>query len=132
MLDRLVLTPMEINPITKKYPWFAAGILLLFGLQPSGILFEKAWAGGTPFLLQGECAGISSIDSLIQHDSLFGKIMGDQVRALCLILLSYLAKPHGQQRGLSEQVLDLIQPTIPERFVGDIDPEPTEDILRGI
>jgi len=53
MLDRLVLTPMEINPITKKYPWFAAGILLLFGLQPSGILFEKAWAGGAPFLLLG-------------------------------------------------------------------------------
>jgi hypothetical protein len=53
MLDRLVLTPMEINPITKKYPWFAAGTLLLFGLQPSGILFEKAWAGGTPFLLLG-------------------------------------------------------------------------------
>ncbi len=53
MLDRLVLTPMEINPITKKYAWFAAGILLLFGLQPSGILFEKAWAGGAPFLLLG-------------------------------------------------------------------------------
>ena len=53
MFDRLVLTPMEINPITKKYPWFAAGILLLFGLQPSGILFEKAWAGGAPFLLLG-------------------------------------------------------------------------------
>jgi hypothetical protein len=53
MLDRLVLTPMEINPITKKYPWFAAVILLLFGLQPSGILFEKAWAGGAPFLLLG-------------------------------------------------------------------------------
>jgi hypothetical protein len=73
-----------------------------------------------------------SIDSLIQHDSLFGKVMGDQVRALCLILLSYLTKPHGQQRGLSEQVLDLIQPTIPERSIGDIDSEPTEDILRGI
>ena len=53
MFDRLVLTPMEINPLTKKYPWFAAGILLLFGLQPSGILFEKAWAGGAPFLLLG-------------------------------------------------------------------------------
>jgi hypothetical protein len=53
MFDRLVLTPMEINPLTKKYPWFAAGILLLFGLQPSGILFEKAWDGGSPFLLLG-------------------------------------------------------------------------------
>ena len=53
MFDRLALTPMEINPLTKKYPWFAAGILLLFGLQPSGIMFEKAWAGGAPFLLLG-------------------------------------------------------------------------------
>jgi hypothetical protein len=53
ILDRLVLTPMEVNPVTKKYPWFAAVILLLFGLQPSGILFEKAWAGGAPFLLLG-------------------------------------------------------------------------------
>lgn len=51
MLDRLVLTPMEINPAMKKYPWVAAGILLVFGLQPTGILFERAWTGGLPFLL---------------------------------------------------------------------------------
>ena len=24
MLDRLILTPMEINPVMKKFPWFAA------------------------------------------------------------------------------------------------------------
>jgi hypothetical protein len=51
MLDRLVLTPMELNPAMKKVPWFAAGILLLFGLQPSGLLFKEAWLGGLPFLL---------------------------------------------------------------------------------
>ncbi len=53
IMDRLVLTPMEINPAMKKYPWFAAGVLLLFGLEPSGILFKSAWTGGWPLLLLG-------------------------------------------------------------------------------
>jgi len=53
LLDRLVLTPMEINPAIKKYPWFALGLLLVFGLQPSGILFAKAWYGALPYLLLG-------------------------------------------------------------------------------
>jgi hypothetical protein len=53
MADRLVLTPMEINPAMKKYPWFAAGVLVLFGLQPSGLLFGPAWSGGWPFLVLG-------------------------------------------------------------------------------
>ncbi len=51
MLDRLILTPMEINPAMKKFPWFAGGTLLLFGLQPQGILFKNAFFGGLPFLL---------------------------------------------------------------------------------
>ena len=51
MLDRLVLTPMEINPAMQKFPWIAAGILLIFGLQPSGILFRQAWSNSLPFLL---------------------------------------------------------------------------------
>ncbi len=51
ILDRLILTPMEINPAMKKFPWLAAGILLLFGLQPSGIQFSQAWHNGWPFLL---------------------------------------------------------------------------------
>ena len=53
MLDRLVLTPMEINPAMKKFPWVAAGILLIFGLQPSGLLFKEAWVNGLPFQLLG-------------------------------------------------------------------------------
>jgi len=56
LFDRLVLTPMEINPFMKKYPWFAAAVLLIFGLQPSGILFQQAWIGGLPFLLLGLAA----------------------------------------------------------------------------
>jgi len=51
MLDRLVLTPMEINPAMKKFPWLAGGILLIFGLQPQGLLFKQAWFGGLPFLV---------------------------------------------------------------------------------
>jgi CO dehydrogenase/acetyl-CoA synthase delta subunit len=53
ILDRLVLTPMEINPAMKKYPWFAAAVLLIFGLGPTGILFKDAWNHGLPFLLLG-------------------------------------------------------------------------------
>lgn len=56
MLDRLILTPMEINPSMKKFPLFALIALILFGLQPSGILFKDAWAGGLPFLLLGLAA----------------------------------------------------------------------------
>jgi len=53
MMDRIILTPMEINPAMKKFPWFAGGVLILFGLQPSGILFKSAWTGGMPFLALG-------------------------------------------------------------------------------
>lgn len=53
MLDRLALAPMEINPFMKKYLWFAAGVLVLFGFQREGILFSRAWDGGLPFLLLG-------------------------------------------------------------------------------
>lgn len=53
MLDRLELTPMEINPAMKRFPLFALIILLISGLQPSGILFRDAWTGGLPFLVLG-------------------------------------------------------------------------------
>jgi acetyl-CoA decarbonylase/synthase complex subunit gamma len=53
MLDRLVLTPMEINPAMKKFPWVVAIILLVFGLQPSGLLFKEAWFNGLPYQLLG-------------------------------------------------------------------------------
>ncbi len=52
--DRIVLTPMEINPAIKKYyPWFALIVLITFGIQPSGILFGDALTGGFPFLILG-------------------------------------------------------------------------------
>ena len=51
--DRLVLTPMEINPAMKKYPLFAVIVLFLFGLNPEGIIFADAIKGGLPFLILG-------------------------------------------------------------------------------
>ncbi len=51
LMQRLILTPMELNPALKKYPLAALIILLLFGLEPSGIIFRSAWLGGWPFLL---------------------------------------------------------------------------------
>jgi len=54
VIDRLILTPMEINPAMKKYyPWFGLIILAVFGLQPQGLLFRDALTGGLPFLLLG-------------------------------------------------------------------------------
>jgi hypothetical protein len=50
-IQRLILTPMELNPALKKYPLAALIILLIFGLEPSGIIFQSAWLGGWPFLL---------------------------------------------------------------------------------
>jgi hypothetical protein len=59
MADRLVLTPMEINPAMKKYPLFCLIVMILFGLQPSGILFKDMWFGGLPFLILGLTAVFS-------------------------------------------------------------------------
>jgi hypothetical protein len=53
LVDRFVLTPMEVNPAMRKFPLYALAVLLLFGLQPEGILFEPAWLGGLPFLMLG-------------------------------------------------------------------------------
>ena len=53
MIQRLVLTPLELNPALKMYPWFALSVLILFGLDPTGIIFRKAWFEGWPFLVLG-------------------------------------------------------------------------------
>ena len=53
-IDRLILTPMEINPVMKKYyPRYALLMFAVFGLQPGGIVFKDALSGGLPFLLLG-------------------------------------------------------------------------------
>ncbi len=53
MLDRLVLTPMELTPAFLKFLIFAIIVLLFFGLEPAGILFKNAWGSGMPFLFLG-------------------------------------------------------------------------------
>jgi len=53
MMDRFILTPMEIRPAMKYFPLFALAVFVLFGLQPSGVLFRDAWVRGYPFLLLG-------------------------------------------------------------------------------
>jgi len=57
--DRLILTPMEINPAIKKFPLFTLIVLLIFGLHPAGILFADALIGGLPFLVLGFAALLS-------------------------------------------------------------------------
>ena len=57
--DRLVLTPMEINPALKIFLLYAIIILVIFGIQPSSILFRDAWNGGEPFLILGISTGIA-------------------------------------------------------------------------
>jgi len=52
-LDRLVLTPMELNPAMKRFPLFALAVLLIFGLDPTGISFGGAVSNGWPFLTLG-------------------------------------------------------------------------------
>lgn len=59
VMDRLVLTPMEIIPAMKKYPLYALLMLIVFGLQPSGIIFRDAVVSGFPFLIIGLVAIIS-------------------------------------------------------------------------
>ncbi|MCP4135780.1 MAG: acetyl-CoA synthase subunit gamma [bacterium] len=53
MKDRVVLTPMELNPVLKKFPLYAAILLILFGLRPEGIMFKDALSGSLPFLILG-------------------------------------------------------------------------------
>ena len=53
ILDRLVLTPMEIIPAMRWYPIFACFILAVFGVNPSGVSLAEALSGGWPYLLLG-------------------------------------------------------------------------------
>lgn len=59
LMDRLILTPMELNPALKRFPLYTLIVLAIFGLQPSGILFRDAWIGGLPFLILGLIAIIA-------------------------------------------------------------------------
>ncbi|MDH4261443.1 MAG: mercury methylation corrinoid protein HgcA [Spirochaetia bacterium] len=53
ILDRLVLTPMEINPAMKYFVYYAFAIFIFMGLQRNGIIFKNALYDGLPFYLAG-------------------------------------------------------------------------------
>jgi len=53
LIDRLVLTPMELISALPKLLLFACGALLVQGLTSQGILFERALASGLPLALLG-------------------------------------------------------------------------------
>lgn len=53
LMDRLVLTPMEIIPAMKLYLLYAGLMMIFSGLQPTGILFTHALTGGLTFGLPG-------------------------------------------------------------------------------
>ena len=50
MLDRLILTPMEIRPAMSKFPYFAIPGLIIMGLKREGVLFSPLWHEGMPLV----------------------------------------------------------------------------------
>jgi acetyl-CoA decarbonylase/synthase complex subunit gamma len=58
-LDRLILAPMEFNPVMKLFPLYLIAVFIVFGLEPSGIRFREAWNSGLPFVLLGLAAVIT-------------------------------------------------------------------------
>lgn len=51
--DRLVLAPMEMRPAMKHFFWYAAIIMVFFGLSSKGIDFSSAISSGLPFVFTG-------------------------------------------------------------------------------
>lgn len=48
LLDRAVLTPMEVVPALKALALYVAAVLLLFAFDRSGVSLAGAWARGAP------------------------------------------------------------------------------------
>jgi len=53
LMDRMVLTPMEITALLKYTLIYALAVFALFGLTPQGILFKNALSEGTLFVIMG-------------------------------------------------------------------------------
>jgi hypothetical protein len=51
IIDRLILTPIELNPAFKSLPLLALAMLLLAGIEPSGILYKSILTYGLPMLI---------------------------------------------------------------------------------
>jgi hypothetical protein len=56
LLDRLILTPMELFQAWKPFLIYSVAMLVFFGLLPSGIIFHYAVRDGLPFVLLGAVA----------------------------------------------------------------------------
>jgi len=50
IIDRMILTPMEVSQVLKQSWKYGLGVLLFFGLMPTGILFKNALMDGLPFI----------------------------------------------------------------------------------
>lgn len=59
LIDRAVLTPIEIIGMWRIFLLYTVIILIIFGLQPEGIIFRDALRGGYPFILFGVLSGVS-------------------------------------------------------------------------
>jgi acetyl-CoA decarbonylase/synthase complex subunit gamma len=57
--ERAVLVPMETAQTWKPLLWYVLGVLVLFGLQPQGVLFRQAVEGGWGYALLGLVAVFS-------------------------------------------------------------------------
>ena len=51
LIDRLILTPIELNPAFKSLPLLALAILLIAGIEPNGILYKSILSDGLPMLI---------------------------------------------------------------------------------
>jgi hypothetical protein len=56
--ERIILTPMELEPALKYFWYFALAVLVYAGLSPEGILFVPAVTRGWPLLLYGAVATV--------------------------------------------------------------------------
>ena len=57
--DRLVLVPMEVIPVLKHYGKYALVMLLVFGLQSEGFLFQSMLTAASLYLAAGFLAIVS-------------------------------------------------------------------------
>ncbi|MBI1911835.1 MAG: acetyl-CoA synthase subunit gamma [Deltaproteobacteria bacterium] len=53
VIERLVLTPMELNPALKYFPLYALAAFFIFGLRPEGLIFKDAFIISLPYLALG-------------------------------------------------------------------------------
>ena len=51
ILDRVILTPMEMIPAMVHFKTYALAMLVVFGLTAEGIMFGQAWQGAMPMLI---------------------------------------------------------------------------------